>query len=200
MEAARPVASDVVEPLPAPLRPDGPERVVIHASLRGLLTAATTPIALIALGGAAVAAGGFRLLPAALLVGGIGLALVVLFDLPRRTVFDRGGLTRVCWLRRQRLPWDRIVALERTRPSSVSVARNAMQREDGPRDPRVSGGLVARGSGRRRWLLSDQVEARSEHDRLRALLDEVPSAVALRAPRPHESAPPTDLYRRRRAG
>jgi hypothetical protein len=186
-----------VDPLPAPLRPDAPERVVIHASLRGLATAAFTPVALTALGGAAVASGGGRVVPLVVLVVGVGLGALVLFDLPRRAVFDRDGVTRVCWLRRQRVPWDRIVAIERTRPSTTSVARNAMRREGTAEEARISGGLVARGRGKRRWLLTDQVESRREHERLRALLDALPRPVALRAARPHEAAPPTDLYRRR---
>jgi hypothetical protein len=186
-----------VDPLPAPLRPDAPQRVVIHASLRGLTTAAFTPVALTALGGAAVASGGGRAVPVVVLLVGLGLGVLVLLDLPRRAIFDRDGITRVCWLRRQRVPWDRIVAIERTRPSTVSVARNAMRREDATEELRISGGLVARGRGKRRWLLTDQVESRDEHDRLRALLDALARPVALRAARPHQTAPPTDLYRRR---
>jgi hypothetical protein len=189
-----------VDPLPAPLRPDGPERVVIHASLRGLAAAVFTPVALTLLGGAALTSGDVLLVPAGLVAVGLVLGVVVLVDLPRRAIFDREGLTRVCWLRRQRVSWSEVVAIERTRPSSTSVARNAMQREGSDRELRVSGGLVARGPGKRRWLLTDRVESRAEHDQLRALLGAIPRPVALRAPRPHEAVPPTDLYRRRRAG
>lgn len=179
------------------MTPDGPERVVIHASLRGLASGVCTPLALGGLGAAALATGGLMLLPAALLVLGVGLGVIVLLDLPRRVDFDRAGLTRVCWLRRQRVPWSEVVAIERTRPSTTSVARNAMNRDGVPGSQVVSGGLVARGAGKRRWLLTDRIESREEHDRLRALLRSAEAPVALRAARPHEAAPPTDLYRRR---
>lgn len=187
-----------MEPLPAPLRPPAPDRVVVHASLRGLLTAALTPVALAALGTAAIVDGGPRLLPVLLVLGGVLLAGVVLGDVPRRAEFDRRGLTRVCWLRRQHVPWDRVVAIERTRPSSGTVARNLVGAGRGSsRQARVSGGLVARGRGRRRWLLTDRVESRDEHDQLRRLLAAVDTPVVLRAATPHEGVPPTHLYRRR---
>jgi hypothetical protein len=188
-----------VDPLPAPLRPTGPDRVVVHSSLRGLLAAAVTPIVLIALGAAALAAGGYRTVPILLLAGGLVLAAIVLVDFPRRVEFDLDGLTRVCWLRRQRLPWQRVVALERSRPSGSSHARNAVDRRASS-ERVVSGGLVARGAKRRRWLLTDRVESREEHRLLAALIERVDRPVVMRAPPPHEGAPPTDLYRRRRNG
>lgn len=187
-----------MEPHPAPLRPTGPDRVVVHTSVRGLLAAAITPVALTALGGAAILDGGPHPVPVLLLLGGLGLAAVVLGDMPRRVEFDLEGLTRVCVLRRHRLEWDRVVAIERSRPSTVTVARNTMDRRSSRGESTVSGGLLARGSGRRRWLLTDRVESRDEHSRLAALLERVPKPVVLRAPTPHASAPPTDLYHRRR--
>jgi hypothetical protein len=184
--------------MPAPLRPDGPDRVVVHTSVRGLLAGAISPAALLLLGGVATLDGGPRPLPLLFLVGGLALGVVVAFDLPTRVEFDREGLTRVCPLRRQRVPWSRVVAIERTRPGSATVARNLVDRRSARAGPTVSGGLVARGSGRRRWLLTDRVESRDEHATLGALLERVPEPVALRAPAPHEGAPPSDLYRRRR--
>jgi hypothetical protein len=185
-----------VDPLPAPLRPAGPERVEVHSSLRGLAAAVLTPIALIALGAAALASGGSRTFPTLLLAGGLVLAAVVLADFPRRSEFDLRGITRVCWLRRQHIPWDRVVAIERSRPSTASHARNLADRRSSS-ERVVSGGLVARGAKRRRWLLTDRVESREEHRQLTALLERVERPVTMRAPTPHEGAPPTDLYRRR---
>jgi hypothetical protein len=52
----------------------------------------------------------------------------------------------------------------------------------------VSGGLFARGHGRR-WLLTDQVESQEEYDRVRDLLRSLPSPVALRATRPTAGPP-----------
>jgi hypothetical protein len=70
---------------------------------------------------------------------------------------------------------------------------------DGEERP-VSGGLVAHGrTRRRRWLLTDQVESRQQFDDLVAILATLPTDVAVHAARPHAAAPPTYLYRRRRA-
>ncbi len=173
-----------------------PDRVVIHASLRGLAAGIVTPLALLLLGGAALLDGGPRPFPAVLATAGLVLGAVVLTDLPRRAEFDADGITRVCWTRRQRLPWDTVATLERTRPGSATRTRNLVDRREG-RDPVVAGGLVARGRGKHRWLLTDRVESRAEHDRLADLVATLGSPVALRATRPNEAAPPTDLYRRR---
>jgi hypothetical protein len=174
---------------------------VIHASLRGLLAGVFTPTALVVLGGGAIIDGGLRPFPSILLVSGLVIGAVVLADLPRRVEFDRTGLTRVCWLRRQRIAWSDVVAIERSRPSTTTIARNVVDRRTARREePVVSGGLLARGSGRRRWLLTDRVESRSEHADLTSLLEEVEPPVVMRAPQPHDAAPPTDLYRRRRRG
>jgi hypothetical protein len=94
-----------------------------------------------------------------------------------------------------RRPWERIVAIERARPTTASIALNAVDRREGV-STRVSGGLVARGPGRRRWLLSDQIESQDEHAQLARLLAGLPRPVVMRAPRPHPGAPPTHLYRR----
>lgn len=172
-----------------------PSRVVVHTSWRGLLTAVSAPLILLVLGGLGLQAGPG---PVALVLTGSGLllGLVVALDYPRRAVFDRDGVERVCFLRRQRLPWDRLVAIERTRPTTVAQARNLRAAE--ARESRVvSGGLVARGPRRRRWLLTDRIESRGEYDRLAELLRDEEIPTLLRAPRPHADAPPSDLYRRR---
>jgi hypothetical protein len=182
-------------PLPASTPPAG-DRVVVHSTLRGLAAGVLAPTSLLIIGGFALARGGFRVRPTLLVGGGLVLTAIVLFDLPRRAELDDTGVTRVCLLRRHRLPWSQVVAIERSRPTTLSVARTALDRRDGV-GVRVSGGLVARGHGRRRWLLSDAVESRNEHDRIRGLLARLPTPVMLRAPTPHASAPPTDLYRRR---
>jgi hypothetical protein len=175
----------------APSAPDD-GTVVIHTSVRGLLAAFTTPILLIGLGWLGVSGIGTRPVPLAFLGTGLALGLVVLYDHPSRVQFDRDGVHRICPLRRQRLAWDRVSAIERPRPSSLSALRNLRERPD---EPIVSGGLLARGHGRRRWLLSDRIESRDEYDRLRELVLSLPTTVRLRAARPHDGIPPTDLYR-----
>jgi hypothetical protein len=169
----------------------------VHSSLRGLTAGIVTPLLLVALGGAALVDGGLRWFPVTLVVAGVLLAVVAIGDLPRRSIFDGDGITRVCWLRRQHVPWQRVVAVERTSPGTGARTRNLLDRREG-REPVVSGGLVARGRGKRRWLLTDRVESRAEHQRLVALLGSLDAPVVMRAPRPHAAAPPTDLYRRRR--
>jgi hypothetical protein len=176
-----------------------PDPVVVHSSLRGLGAGIVTPLVLLLLGGAALADGGLRWFPATLVVAGGVLAIVAVGDLPRRTEFDHGGITRVCWLRREHVPWGGVLAIERTRPGTAARTRNLVDRREG-REQIVSGGLVARGRGKRRWLLTDRVESRAEHDRLVALLASLEAPVTMRASAPHAAAPPTDLYRRRRHG
>lgn len=171
--------------------------MTVHSSVRGTVLAFLASAALLALGVAAIVSGGPHIVPVLLVVAGVGAAAVALLDLPRRAEFDREGITRVCWLRRQHLPWHRLVAIERTRPTTASVVANSLDRRDGV-PMRVSGGLVARGAKRRRWLLTDQVESQAEHDRIVRLLQSVASPVAMRAARPHPGAVPTDLYRRSR--
>lgn len=186
-----------MEPSPTSLPPETPEQVVVHASLRGTAAGIATPVALLGLGGSALADGGYHPVPIVLVVFGAVIGAIVALDLPRRTEFDEGGLTRVCWARRHRLPWGDLVAIERTAAGRAARMRNSLDRRDSAQHV-VSGGLVARGRGKRRWLLTDRVESRAEHDRLSALLRGTDTAVALRAPRPNERTPPTDLYRRRR--
>jgi hypothetical protein len=175
--------------VPAP--PD-PEVVIVHTSMRGLLSAFTTPLILVALGALGWSGIGPRPVPMTFLFVGAVLGAVVLLDYPSRVVFDRHGIYRVCILRRHSLPWDRLAAIERPRPSSVATMRNLRDRPD---EPIISGGLIARSTGRRRWLLTDRLESRPEYDRIRELLDRLGRPVRLRAPRPHEGVPPTDLYR-----
>jgi hypothetical protein len=174
--------------------------VVIHTSVRGLLAAGLTPLLLVGLGVLGWAGIGVRPVPMTFLLVGAALGVVALVDYPSRVEFDRAGVHRVCALRRHSLPWERVAALERPRPSSVATLRNLREQPD---LPVVSGGLLARSTGRRRWLLTDQLESRDEYDRLRELVTDVASPVRMRAARPHEGVPPTDLYRparRRSAG
>lgn len=170
--------------------------LIIHSSLRGWVAAGSSPVLVLALGGAATATAGRGPVPTALLLLGVVLSGVVVFDLPRHTRFTPDGVTRVCLLRRHELPWSRLVAIDRTRPNTLTSARNLTERDHTARQ--VSGGLIARSAGRRRWLLTDNLESRAEHDALAALLERHEIPVPLRAPRPHAQAPPTDLYRRRR--
>lgn len=182
----------MVPPEPAT---SSPEPVVVHTSLRGLGGAVVTPLVLVGVGIAVVTVAGPQPVPLGLVVVGIALALVTLLDYPRHAVFDGNGVTRVCVARRHHLPWSRLVAIERTRPTTTSSVRNAVDKDS---QPQVSGGLVARGPGRKRWLLTDRIESNLEYDRLQMLLAALDVPTQLRAARPHDGITPTDLYRRRR--
>jgi hypothetical protein len=179
-------------PVPRPETPVEP--VVVHSSIRGLVAAVVSPAVLIALGGAA-SAGGLRTVPVAMLTLGIVLAVGVAVDFPRRTRFDETGMTRMCALRVQHLAWEDTVAIERAPATSIDRVRNLTDRKD---DPMISGGLVARGPGKKRWLLTDRVESQAEYDAVAAILRARDGATVLRAVRPPAGAAPTDLYRRRR--
>lgn len=180
-------------PIPPPSVPSEPD-LCLYTSWRGLLGAWFTPIVLLGLGGAALWEGGWRGFPALLLVMGAALSAVALLDYPYRVTVSATGIARHTVLRDQVLRWDGLVALERTRPATTTVMRNMTERGS---DLQVSGGLVARGPGRRRWLLTDRVESRLEYDRLDALLRDLGAPVELGAARPHAEATPTFLYRRR---
>ena len=169
-----------------------PDRVTVHTSWRGLATAVTSPILLLGFAGVLVSARGPGPVAIGASVLGVALAVVTLWDYPRRAEFSGDGVHRLCVLRRQVLRWSELVAIERTGGS----AREALRRRDeqGPVAPR--GGLVARGLGKRRYLLTDRVESRREFDDLSALMDHLDVPTVLRARRPGAEVPPTDLYRR----
>ena len=183
-------------PIDPPSAPSEPA-LELHTSWRGLLGAGFTPSALLGLGGLALRDGGLRPFPLLLVAVGGALLLVALLDYSYTVRLDARGIARRTVIRTQVLPWSRLVALERTRPATATVMRNLTDRRA---DPQISGGLGARGRGRRRWLLTDRVESRSEYDRLRALLADLGEPVQLRAARPHAEAAPTFLYRRRGLG
>lgn len=169
---------------------------VVHSSLRGLLSAVATPLVLLALGiGATISTSEVRGVPVALIAAGAVLGVIVAFDYPRHTRFDERGISRVCMLRTQRLRWSDIVAIERAPRRTLARVRQLANRDERAHN---SGGLVARGSGRSRWLLSDHAESAEEHDRVRTLLDHLDVSTTLRARRPPEGRAPSDLYRLRR--
>lgn len=78
---------------------------------------------------------------------------VVGYDMPISTSFDREGIERRCPLRRQRIAWDHIDRIGRTRPLFALWRR------------RAKGGLVAV-RGQRQYLLADRRERDGELDRL----------------------------------
>jgi len=112
--------------------------------------------------------------------------------MPLHTVFVPAGVVRVCALRRHRLAWTTITAIER-------VPRRLARRDHDRARPRRPGGLVAR-IGRRRYLLCNRSEGALEFDALTRMVSSWDDAVVLRAARPPQDTAPTGLYRRRRDG
>lgn len=167
--------------------------LVLHSSPWRLAVQALTPLVLAGLGLLGLD-GGLRPLPVGLLLAGLATAGVVLFDLPLRSEFTDEGILRVCALRRQHLPWSRVVAVERlgglpSRPDADGTRKP-------PGRPR---GLAARTGPRRIHLLVDRRESHAEYAALRDLLDG--RATQLRAGQPPiEAAPagrgPRALHRR----
>lgn len=152
--------------LPSDADPSGPV-LVVPGSVRPFLAAGATAAALGSLGIVALRDGGATpWTVVALTVSGLAL-VVLLIDLPVRTEVDGTGLVRVCLLRRGRVPWDRVVAVERQRRRLTGAG---------------TGGLVVRGR-RGRWLLATSAEPPLVHERLaRLVADAAPEVRMLAEP------------------
>jgi hypothetical protein len=169
--------------------------LVLHSSLWRLSLQSITPLVLLWLGLQGLTAGA-RPVPVLLTLLGLVAGGVVLFDLPVRSEFTADGITRVCVLRRQHLPWSTVVAVERTsgmprRPTKDGTAR----------PPSTGRGLVARTGARRLHLLVDRRESRAEFEQVRMLLRDRGTQLRASEP-PLEAAPagrgPRALHRRTR--
>lgn len=181
--------------------------LVLHSSPLRLGLAALTPTFLLVVGVLGLLERVWFLTVFLTLLG-LGTAVAVLLDVPLRTEFDQVGFTRVCLLRRQRIPWSSVVAVERV-PRRPARRRRSFfglgggGEEDAPpptqgparppgapprRPPRSSQGLVARLGRRRLSLLVDRRESLQEYEALRDLLRA--EATLLRAsPPPLDAAP-----------
>lgn len=163
------------------------QSLTLHSSWWGIISGVVSSTVLTALGGWATSSVGFRVIPSMLLIVGVMLAAVVLFDLPIASRIDVHGIERRALLRRHRINWSAIRAISRGRPAMKIRSRSL--------DP---GPLVAV-VGRRRYMVIDQTESIEEYQRLIALLrtlerdDDVELLLS-----PPESRPPTWTYRHRR--
>jgi hypothetical protein len=118
--------------------------------------------------------GRLAVVPVVFLLGGLALAAVTLADVPHTARFDERGIERVCALRRHRLGWDDVAALERPvrgRGAVGAISRGLVLGSravevDGPK----KGGLVARVGARRRFLLISRQENPLEHEQLKLAL------------------------------
>lgn len=166
--------------------------LTLYPSLRGLVAVLLTPHLLILLGAWGLSGRGTSVVALVFVAVGVAAAALGLFGYPRHVVLSTDGIVLVSVLRQRRLPWDAVHRIERTRPSAASMVRARRSEERAP-----SGGLLARGSGRRHWMLTDQVESPDEYDRLCAIVAAAPGTTLVGASRPADGTPPTSLYRRR---
>jgi hypothetical protein len=130
------------------------DRIVIQGSARPFVAAASSAVTLGGLGLTVLRTAGPGTVSVGLLLGAALALAVLLADLPLRTEGDEEGLVRVCILRHGRIPWDRVVAIERQ-----------SRRLTGP----GTGGLVIRGR-RGRWLVATSAEPPAIHRRLAELV------------------------------
>lgn len=168
-----------------PSDPDSPS-VTLHSTWTGIIASFSGATLLLLLGSGMVFVNGTSWFTIGLVVAGLVLAAVVLFDQPIASEFTRHGVTRRAVFRHHRLAWDDITRLSRLR---VGVLRTR-------RDNR--GGLTAE-VGRRNYPLVDRMESAIEYDDLRRLLGpERADVLALTTDRrPPDGRSPTWMYRRR---
>ncbi len=185
-------------------RHDGPRGVGVHGdadhlvlypSWLGLLSSGLVPPALLLLGWSALAIGGSTVVAWSLIVIAAVTGLWAGGQFPRHVIVGPEGIVRRCLLRTHHLGYDEVAAIQRA-PAPRMAAARALRSQDPAERRQVRSGLVAAGTGRRRWMLTDQPESREEYDRLAALLV-AGGGTHLQATRPQAGSTPTSLYRRR---
>lgn len=161
-----------------------PEDVVVHASRWGLFTTWSAGPSLLVVALLGFAFGDGFVGPSLLVLGGLALLAIAAWDYPHRVEFTADGIVRVCALRRHVLAWDELVAIERGGRRRRPPRRSLPSQRTPTEVPVARGGLVARGTGRRRWQLTDRLEGHAQHAELRRLVQWYAEATQLRAPVP----------------
>jgi hypothetical protein len=157
------------------------EAVRLYSSWRGLFFAFVTPAMVLAVAALAMVGVGLHALPIILLVAGVGLLVVSLFDFPIHTTFDSDGIRRRTPLRMHTIRWENVTAINRARGGRMSK--------------RV--GPLAAAVGGRRYLLVDRAEGIDEYEALRVLCASDDVATPISATAPDAEVAPTWLYHRR---
>ncbi len=135
--------------------------------------------------GLSIATGGAPVVTATLAFVALVSGVVVLFDMPISSSFDSEGVTRRALLRHQRLHWDDIDRLSRSRKGMFRSSKMS-----------PTGGLIAM-RARRNYTLVDRLEGHVEFMQLRASLGEVGERLGIdRIARPPLDQTPTWLHRR----
>ncbi len=175
------------------------EHLILYPTWLGLVASFGVPLFLVLLGLFAFGRGSGGPVAGAVVVFGLLVGGLAGRDFPRSVVIGPDGIDRRCLLRRHHLAYVEVIAIRRAPSSRLAAARAA--RSGSPSGAgttgRITGGLVAAGPGRRRWMLTDQPESRAEYDHLARLLTAHGSTL-LEADRPPVDATPTSLYRRER--
>ena len=164
---------------------DEAPHTVLHSSLTGIALSCSGVAVLVALLVFSAGSGGALVVTVALAVGASLSAAVILFDMPISSSFDSAGVTRRALLRHQRLRWDDIDRLSRSRKGMFRSSKMA-----------PTGGLIAVRE-RRNYTLVDRMEGHVEFARLRASLGEAGERLGIdRIAQPPLDQPPTWLHRR----
>lgn len=176
------------------------EHLILYPTWLGLLASGLVPVVLVILGLLALSGGSGGAVAGGMVAFGLITGGLAGRDFPRSVVIGPDGIERRCLLRRHHLPYDEVAAVRRAPGSRLAAARAARERAgtNSGAATRITGGLIASGPGRRRWMLTDQPESRAEYDRLAQLLGAHGSTL-LEADRPPPGATPTSLYRREQA-
>jgi hypothetical protein len=148
--------------------------------MRGIAFSFVSPLLLLGFAALGFSRGGWHVFPILIAIVGFGLLAVALFDFPIWASFDEHGVTRRTVLRKHRLSWERIDALERAAGGAVR------RKHTGPLTAVI---------GRRRYLLVDQAESQPEYDAIVSVVHKAGS-IKLKAAAPPPETPPTWMYRK----
>jgi hypothetical protein len=158
---------------------------VLHSSLTGIGFSFVGATILLALAMVSAVSGGSGAATLALGIIGVIAVGVVLFDMPISSSFDDDGVTRRAVLRHQRLAWDDVDRLSRSRKGMFRSSKMA-----------PTGGLIASRS-RRNYTLVDRMEGHAEFVQLRTSLGESGERLGIdRIAQPAIDQTPTWLHRR----
>lgn len=148
-------------------------------------------------GGYGFAVAGLQWFNGILLLIGLVIGAVVMFDYPLWSTIGPDGVARRCVLRTERLGWSDVRTIARPGARQRFPVSKRGVRTDGTKIATGRAGLVAE-VGKRPYLLVDRIESPAEHEAIqRGLVKWAPNLV-LRAAKPVEGTPPTWLYKRRK--
>jgi hypothetical protein len=158
---------------------------VLHSSFTGIGLSLAGVAVLVALAVFSAVSGGSATVTGSLALVGLFGAGVVLFDMPISSSFDSDGVTRRALLRHQRLRWDDVDRLSRSRKGMFRSSKMA-----------PTGGLIAVRE-RRNYTLVDRLEGHMEFAQLRVSLGKSGERLGIdRIAQPAIDQTPTWLHRR----